>query len=289
MDVLSDLLFGLGPIRAVQQFFGVGHPFPFRAMSLLGDPWGVLLVVGVGFWLYGRRALYGLIGITIFAAGTWLVVSGAFDVSRPEGPGIVVYADLEIGAFPSGHVTQAAATWGLLYAMGCVPLAVPVLAAALTGLGRIYLGAHFLGDVLGGMLYGALVVAVFAPIWRRAWGWLENRSVAFYLALAGITLAIGVVWLFDLPANVSERRVEVVVLVLMASVALPGEYRWLRYSPPPARGARTAAMVALGTAGLLLLRVVGPHLPWGAPLSAGLAVAWVVLGAPAIFRSMGSS
>ncbi|MFP4623807.1 MAG: phosphatase PAP2 family protein [Gemmatimonadota bacterium] len=289
MDLLAELLFGTGLIRAVQQFFGLGHTLPFRLMSMLGDTWGILVAVGVGFWLFGRRALYALVGITVFAAGTWLLVSGAFDVSRPEGPGIVVYDHLEFGAFPSGHVTQAAATWGLLYALGLVPLVVPVVAVALTALGRIYLGAHFPGDVLGGMLYGALVVAVFYQLWRRVRGWLEARSVSFYLVVAGLALAAGIAWMTQLPADATERRVEVVALLIAAAVVLPAEDRWLRYSPPELRPWRIAAMTAIGAAGLALIRLLVPQLPWGTELAAGLAVAWVVLGAPALFSAAGPS
>lgn len=280
-------MFGLEPIRAIQGLFGTGYTLPFRTMSMLGDTWGILLVVGIGFWLFGRRALYALVGITIFAAGTWLMVSGAFNVSRPEGPGIVVYDHLEFGAFPSGHVTQAGATWGLLYAMGFVPLVVPIVVATLTGLGRIYLGAHFVADVLGGMVYAALVVALFFTIWRRIREWLEERSATFYLVLAGIALAAGLAWLAQLPADASERRVEVVALLIAAALALPVEHRWLRYSPPRLRPWRSATMSAVGIAGVALLLLSSPHLPWGAPVSAGLAAAWVTLVAPALFQRLG--
>ena len=284
---ITDLLFGLDPIRAVQGFFGTGHPMPFRAMSMLGDTWGILLAVGIGFWLFGRRALYALIGVTIFAAGTWLLVSGAFNVSRPDGAGIVVYDHLEFGAFPSGHVTQAVATWGLLYAMGLIPLAVPIAVAVLTGLGRIYLGAHFMGDVLGGMVYGAIVVTVFARLWRRISGWLEDRSATFYYVSAGVALAAGLVWLTQLPADVTERRLRVVALLIAAAIALPAEHRWVRYSPPTHGLARRARLGGVGVIGLVLIYLLSPYVPGGALATAGMATAWVVMLAPVLFRHLG--
>ena len=51
-------------------------------------------------------------------------------------------------------------------------LAVALIAV---GVSRIYLGAHWLGDVLGGYAFGAAVVAFVAVLWRI---WIEREKQA---------------------------------------------------------------------------------------------------------------
>lgn len=165
MNELPGWLFDNGPIRAIQDFFGPDYPLPFRILSLLGDTWGIVLVVGLAFWWFGRRALYAVVGIVIAGAATKLALSTVFHQSRPGGPGIVVYEHLEVGSFPSGHVYATVGPWGLLFALGFVPFWVPALATVLVGLGRLYLGTHYLGDVLGGVFFGVVLVWIYAKLW----------------------------------------------------------------------------------------------------------------------------
>jgi len=74
-------------------------------------------------------------------------------------------------AFPSGHVTASMAFFGVLFfanrrvAVACLPI--PIL----IGFSRIYLGAHYLSDVVCGVILGilsaVLVARVFAAIDTR--------------------------------------------------------------------------------------------------------------------------
>jgi membrane-associated phospholipid phosphatase len=83
-------------------------------------------------------------------------------------------------AFPSGHTTRATATYGMLAAL--LAAATPswgrkvagwtaaLLLAGLVGLSRLYLGASWLTDVLGGLALGAAWLFVLLTATRVVGG-----------------------------------------------------------------------------------------------------------------------
>jgi membrane protein DedA with SNARE-associated domain/membrane-associated phospholipid phosphatase len=94
-------------------------------------------------------------------------------VDRPRPSSAIWIGHYSGGAFPSGHATQAVA----FYAMLAVVLSsgrpaktralvwwVAAVMAALVGASRLYLGAHWLSDVLGGYALGAAWVALVVAV-----------------------------------------------------------------------------------------------------------------------------
>ncbi|HEX8769141.1 MAG TPA: phosphatase PAP2 family protein [Acidimicrobiales bacterium] len=150
------------------------------AVTNLGAP-ALLLVVIVGLgwaWWTWRRTSLPL--VMLLAA--WLGAEVLFNVAkllvdRPRPP--IASSVQHFGglAFPSGHATQAAAVWGMVavlavMSMATRPTKTAVCAAAITivvvvGLTRVYLGAHWTTDVLGGWFLGgawtAAVVCFIGP------------------------------------------------------------------------------------------------------------------------------
>jgi membrane-associated phospholipid phosphatase len=74
--------------------------------------------------------------------------------------------------FPSGHVSGALATWGgilLLFRRRSLYWILPIIAIAM-GVSRMYLGRHFLVDVLGGAMLGTVALVVAHDIlFRKDW------------------------------------------------------------------------------------------------------------------------
>lgn len=278
-------LFGEGFIAWVQHVFGLGHPLPFRLLSLLGDTWGIIFVAGLAFWLFGRRALYAVVGIVVVSAATKLAMTDLFGMARPDGAGIVVYDRLEMGSFPSGHVYQGVAPWGLLYALGYVRLWVPASVALLVGLGRIYLGAHYLGDVLAAVAFAAALALLHARITVPVLAWLRERAdlVRIGLAAAAIVATL-VAW--QLSGGAGPRRYEIYGMVVAAAVALPLEGRLVRYRPATRSIAGRSLVVLLGMAGIVACLAWDRSQHDGALLlgsaTAGLATLWALLALPAL-------
>ena len=100
---------------------------------------------------------------TILSAGFVQLLKQVFGRARPED--MLVMSDF--GAFPSGHVANAA-TMALCLAIIFLRLWVALAGAAYTILmllSRTYLGAHWLTDTIGGLLLGAgVAIVLWAPV-----------------------------------------------------------------------------------------------------------------------------
>jgi undecaprenyl-diphosphatase len=128
------------------------------------------LAVGGVLWLRRRtwRPLLMMTAAFLGAAGLYDIVKPAVGRARPS-------AALQVGgpdqgwAFPSGHATQSIAFYGMLaivlivrYATGRrLLLAIgAALVILVVGASRLYLGVHWLTDVLGGYALGLTWLAV---------------------------------------------------------------------------------------------------------------------------------
>lgn len=137
----------------------------------LGEQEAVFIIGGVvsAIFLY-RRHFVSLFAFWLALAGVGISTRyGKTFISR-ERPADVAYYVVEHFSFPSGHATTVIAMFGLLaYFLwrhyhthpnrGLVLWLAAVL-IIIVGFSRIYLGVHYLSDVLAGFLLGALWLLV---------------------------------------------------------------------------------------------------------------------------------
>ncbi len=211
--IIEDIL-ALDPIVAVDTRFANLLYFyrdellvkGFLWITLLGKAEVVLSVAmlcTVLFWILKKREFILPFWVTVAGSGVFnLLGKVAFHRQRP--PGIAVFTESSF-SFPSGHATIAAAFYGfivyylwrqaqkwnirlnLLFGGGVLILAI--------GFSRLYLGVHFLSDVLGGYLLGLLwLIAGICMVEWRLFGRSERRvaqcpSFPVRLASAALILA----------------------------------------------------------------------------------------------------
>ena len=177
------------------------------AASRLGDlavilPLGIAVLVWLlargqrrqaGYWI--AALAFGLLAPPLLK---WLL-----QVPRPD----IGLAGLSSWAFPSGHVLRATVTYGFLavclagagampQAWRWLPYALAAMLATAVAIARLYLGAHWLTDVVGALALGLAWIAALGLSFRRhtrpapSWhGLAALSSAALVLAYGGASLS----------------------------------------------------------------------------------------------------
>lgn len=147
-----------------------------RFVTTLGSTWCVLVIYAViVIWLLWQRRFRTVIAlVSIFMLAELLNYGLKLAFARPR-PSIVPHIDKAGGySFPSGHMMGATMAWGVLAMLlmerldGRARFVPPVVAALIivsVGFSRVYLGVHYLTDVLaGGLVAGACLILARAAL-----------------------------------------------------------------------------------------------------------------------------
>lgn len=139
-----------------------------QAVSFLGQPFVIMSacgLLGIGAYINGQTSIGLGFGLCLIALAGGGLLKGILKRERPDS----LYARgmrIKSFSFPSGHALGTLVLYGYIAALVCVfapQFTLPALLACgavvlLTGFARVYLGAHYVGDVLGGWLLGTLAL-----------------------------------------------------------------------------------------------------------------------------------
>jgi hypothetical protein len=155
-------LFGTEVIEAIQSALSPTLDFLFIFFTLLGEDYIYMSLIAIIYWCFNKRAGVQISYVLLVSAylNYWLKMSFKMD-KPPSEYRIILKDDISYG-FPSGHAQSAATFWGwvgLKIRKAWVRIMFFTL-IFLIGLSRIYLGVHYLGDVLGGTLFGVVFLIV---------------------------------------------------------------------------------------------------------------------------------
>ncbi len=139
-------------------------------ITMLGD--GLVmtaLAVAIVIWLVWHKAYRAALAAMIAVLAARILV-GLLKYGIGRARPIESSYGSELFSFPSSHATIAALTFGILavlvsHSMGrwarALVYAVCGLAVVAIAYSRVYLGVHWLSDVLGGLLFGSVIAAAF--------------------------------------------------------------------------------------------------------------------------------
>ncbi|MFW9808352.1 MAG: phosphatase PAP2 family protein [Candidatus Thorarchaeota archaeon] len=173
-DVLRNTLPGLGDL--------------FLLISQIG---GELLFIGlllVGFWVYNKKqailATYVL--VTSVLSNYWLKYMIASD--RPPASNWIPGAEAPNYSTPSAHAQNSATLYGWITAKTKTwwMALIATILTILIGISRIYIGVHFLGDVLLGWGIGIVTVIVFVYLESPLREYLSRYKTEYLLVVLAI-------------------------------------------------------------------------------------------------------
>ncbi|MFX1577568.1 MAG: phosphatase PAP2 family protein [Promethearchaeota archaeon] len=181
--------------------------FVWEILNFVGDPLIYVMLLGITFWCLNKREGKIAIMLVMFSNFINILLKYAFGMPRPpaslrQNPEYV--ADQSYG-FPSGAAQTASTFWGwvtLRLRRWWVAI-ISGIFITIAALARMGLGLHFLGDVIGGIIVGIILVTwayflvpYLKPQWKRLPTFLQNwllpiiSLVFFFIYLAAYALGL---------------------------------------------------------------------------------------------------
>jgi membrane protein DedA with SNARE-associated domain/membrane-associated phospholipid phosphatase len=155
-----------------------------------------LVMLGWLIWHKAYRAAWAA-GIVIVSAKVFeLLLKAGLQRARPTD---LAYAGPDSFSFPSGHATMAAVIFGILavlvsHSMGrwgrALVYAICAVMVVMIAYSRVYLGAHWLSDVLAGLLFGTVMMAAFG-VAIEAIPPRRIKPVGLFASALGVFLLVG--------------------------------------------------------------------------------------------------
>ena len=149
------------------------------ALPLIGLTAAFLLLRGEA------KAILLLLAVIVATAAVNHTVRILVARPRPADDLVEIVRELGGSSFPSGHVMYYVVVIGLLAFFSTQRMqpgrgrwlvrAAAVLPLAAIGVSRIYLGAHWLGDVVAGYAFGAGMAVGAVVLWQK---WLRGTPIA---------------------------------------------------------------------------------------------------------------
>lgn len=153
----------------------------FRAVSFIGTPLiaaPIVILTSLFFWLFKfyRESAYAI--LTAISIPVDFIIKNIINRPRPTEDVVNIIDNQVSPSFPSGHVVFFTVFFGYVIIsmlinkkinryLRFIAIATSVTLIVLISFSRVYLGAHWITDVIGGYLVGFIILALVAYLYLK--------------------------------------------------------------------------------------------------------------------------
>jgi len=171
---------------------------PMRFFSYLGTEEFYILLLPILYWCIDASLGIRIGFMALMSTGLNLIIKMPLRGPRPYWISTDVkplWGEIFFG-IPSNHAQQAVAVWGSIaaYIRRGWAWVIALFLMLMIGLSRVFLGAHFVGDMVAGWLIGALLLWFYLRYWEPVTAWASRQPLSRQILYAFL-LSMGIVLL----------------------------------------------------------------------------------------------
>ncbi len=171
----------LASVSLAQSFAGPFIDIFMVALTFIGNPVFWTGIAAVYYWRGREKDSFFIMSFVVVSSVVVGLVKGFVGRPRPETPRGISFYELEQASFPSGHATLMAAAYGHMSHFLSENKKIVLLALVfVVGFTRLYLGMHFLSDVIAGLLLGYFIGVINFRLLHYAHG-KSKRLLGIYV------------------------------------------------------------------------------------------------------------
>lgn len=183
--LLTPLFFDFAWNEALRDLLPEAKYF-FRYITEFGGTFIYLMVFFIIFW--GINKNVGKILLFVYISSNFVNYYAKAIIANerpPESDWLLISGSHK--STPSGHAMSSTVFWGMIsikFKKGTMWI-LSIVIIFLVGLSRIYLGVHWLGDVITGWLFGIIILLLVLILEEPLSSFISNYNIVyFYLGLA---------------------------------------------------------------------------------------------------------
>jgi membrane-associated phospholipid phosphatase len=164
----------------------------FILASFTGSEFFFLAVIAVGYWAVDKQLSKQVAILLLFSSVSNYWLKSIIRNPRPPQSNWLPGVSASNYSLPSGHSQSSTVFWGWV-GVSVTKKYVQVSLFALiilVGVSRVYLGVHWLGDVLSGWLIGAFILSIVIRFKESFFSMVDSTKLYFFLVVAGLSMFV---------------------------------------------------------------------------------------------------